>query len=283
MNTLLFTKMHGSGNDFMVVDATRQTVSFTAQQIQALADRHRGIGFDQLLVIAPAPPSVAVDFTYLIYNSDGSPAEQCGNGARCIARFIREHGLSQQDELRFITADKITRVRLETDNTVTVEMSEPYFTPAKIPFEPTGNTVEPYHLTIAGRQIQFYVAGVGNPHAVILTEVIDADEVVAIGKPLSVHAGFPQGVNVGFMQILTPDHINLRVYERGAGATLACGSGACAAVAVGRRLGLLQEQVQVSQAGGESWISWSAPGSVIRMRGPAQFVYEGKLSAAFFT
>lgn len=275
MNTLSFTKMHGLGNDFMVVDATQQTFSLTPQQIQALADRHRGIGFDQLLVIAPAPPATGVDFTYLIYNSDGSAAEQCGNGARCIARFIRERGLSRRNELSFITAERITRVRLETDSTVTVDMGEPYFEPAKIPFQPA-EKVAPYHLKIAGRQLQFYVAGVGNPHAVLLLDTIDSSEVAAIGKQLSVHASFPQGVNVSFMQVLTPDHINLQVYERGSGATLACGSGACAAVAVGRRLDLLQEQVQVSQPGGELWISWPS-GSTIRLRGPAQFVYEGKL------
>lgn len=275
MTTLPFTKMHGLGNDFMIVDATSRPFPLTRRQIQAAADRHRGVGFDQLLVLAPSPGGQA-DFTYLIFNSDGSAAEQCGNGARCMAKFIHEQGLSRKNELRLITNDKITRLNLETDNTVTVEIGEPYFEPARMPFEPL-ETGEPYQLKIAGKTVQFYVAGVGNPHAVILTPEITASMVNEIGKQLSVHASFPQGVNTGFMQIISRDHINLQVYERGAGPTLACGSGACAAAAVGRRLGLLQEQVQVSQPGGELWIAWQGAGSPITMRGPAEFVYQGKL------
>lgn len=264
MITLPFTKMHGLGNDFMIVDATRQPFSLTRHQIQAAADRHRGVGFDQLLVVAQAPKEQA-DFTYLIFNSDGSPAEQCGNGARCIARFIRNTGLSDKDELRLLTADKITSTRLEADDTVTVEISEPCV------------EATPYHLKIAGQTVSFYEAHVGNPHALILAQEIDATEVNTIGAQLSIHQHFSQGSNVGFMQINTPNHIHLQVYERGSGLTLACGSGACAAVAVGRQLGRLDAQVQVTQPGGELWITWQGPGFPIRMRGTAKFVYRGDL------
>ncbi len=275
MIMLPFTKMHGLGNDFMIIDATKQSWSLTPSQIREAADRHCGVGFDQLLVLAP-PPEVGADFTYLIFNNDGSAAEQCGNGARCIARFIRECGLSNKDELRLFTAGKITRVHLEADDTVTVEMSEPYFEPARIPFTANGQN-PPYQLEIAGKTVEFHVVGVGNPHAVILTDKIDSALVNEIGKQLSINPNFPQGVNVGFMQILTPNHLNLQVYERGAGPTLACGSGACAAVAVGRQLGFLQEKVQVSQPGGDLWITWRGAGSPISMRGPAKFVYQGSL------
>lgn len=259
----------------MVVDATNRPFALTRRQIQAASDRHRGVGFDQLLVLAPAPAGKA-DFTYLIFNGDGSPAEQCGNGARCMARFIREQELSRKDELNLFTAGKITKVRLEADDTVTVEITEPYFDPAQMPFTTT-EVSPPYHLKIAGKSVEFYLAGVGNPHAVILVDEINTDTVNEMGKQLSVHRDFPQGVNVGFMQAITPDHIRLQVYERGAGLTLACGSGACAAVAVGRRLEKLREQVQVTQPGGELWITWRGAGSPINMRGPAEFVYEGNL------
>lgn len=270
--------MHGLGNDFMVIDATTQPLELTAQQIQAAADRHRGVGFDQLLVLAPSPSDKA-DFNYLIFNQDGSAAEQCGNGARCIAKFVRQKNLSRKTELNLLTKDKITRVRLDTDESVTVEICEPSFTPAQIPFI-TDQASPPYHLSIAGKKIQFYVVNVGNPHAIILTDKIDMRMVNEIGPQLSIDAHFPQGVNVGFMQIISANHVQLRVYERGAGLTLACGSGAVAASALGRQLGLLQEQVKVTQPGGESWISWQGAGSPIYMRGPAEFVYEGKLFLA---
>jgi diaminopimelate epimerase len=279
MITLPFTKMHGLGNDFMVVDATVNPFPLTREQIRSAADRHRGVGFDQLLVIAPPPRQREVDFTYLIYNGDGSSAQQCGNGARCVARFIHERGLSHKKELDLLTDNKITRVSLEADNSVTVEISEPYFEPAQIPFTVDGSG-PPYHLTVDGKDLEFQVVGVGNPHAVILTKKIDAAVVAMLGGQLSRHPNFPEGVNVGFMQIETPAQIFLQVNERGAGPTLNCGSGACAAVAVGRRLGLLQGQVQVNQPGGELWVSWHGPGSPIRMRGPAQFVYEGSLFLA---
>lgn len=268
MTSLPFTKMQGLGNDFMVVDATSETFSLTPRQIQAAGDRHYGVGFDQLLVVAPAPASTPADFTCLIFNNDGSSAEQCGNGARCIARFIYERGLCRKTDLRLAIAGKITETQLETDGTVTVDIPPPYVEPA------------PRALPIAGAPVSFCVVNVGNPHAVILTDLIDIDEVAHVGAQLSVHPSFPQGVNVGFMQIVAPDHVHLRVYERGAGLTLACGSGACAAVVAGRQLELLQQQVTVSQPGGDLSITWQGAGANIQMRGPAEFVYEGHLFLA---
>jgi diaminopimelate epimerase len=276
MSRLPFTKMHGLGNDFMIVDAVSQPFSLTRAQIQAAADRHRGVGFDQLLVIAPTDDSEKADFTFLIFNSDGSAAEQCGNGARCVARFIRARGFSDKDELRLATSGRITKVRLEPDDSVTVEITAPYFEPAQMPYQTT-ETAPPYHLPVAGKTISFYLAGVGNPHAVILVKTLEKAEVTPIGQSLSTNPHFPQGVNVGFMQVAAPNRVYLQVYERGAGPTLACGSGACAAMAVGRRLGLLQERVQVSQPGGDLWITWPGAGSPLQMRGPAEFVYEGTL------
>ncbi|MBS0350587.1 MAG: diaminopimelate epimerase [Proteobacteria bacterium] len=268
--------MHGLGNDFMVIDATKVPFSLDARQIKSAADRRLGVGFDQLLVIGP-PSSQEADFDYLIFNGDGVPAEQCGNGARCVARFITERGLSDKRELKLLTVGKITLVRLERDQSVTAEITEPYFEPSKIPFQAEDQQKPPYEIKIAGKRIQFYVAGIGNPHAVIISERIDSEEVQYIGSQLTVHARFPEGVNVGFMQIITPEQIKLQVFERGSGITLACGSGACAAVAVGRKLGFLQEKVQVNQTGGDLLITWQGPGHKINMRGPAAFVYDGDL------
>lgn len=247
MKALSFTKMQALGNDFMVVDAMDQPFMLTPQQIQALADRHYGVGFDQLLVLAPSPSDLA-DFAYLIFNSDGSIAEQCGNGARCMARFIHRRGMSNQRTWRLITAGKVTSVTLEADDTVTAELEEPYFEPSKVPFVTT-TSKPPYSLLINNQKITFGIVGVGNPHAVIRVDDATLAAVEEIGAVLSKHLNFPTGVNVGFMQVLSSDHIVLRVYERGTGQTLACGSGACAAVAVGRHMGLLASLVQVSQRG----------------------------------
>ena len=205
-----------------------------------------------------------------------------GNGARCIAKFIKQKQLSNKNEFKLFTHHKITQVRLDPDELVTVEVPEPVFEPALIPFLAENNT-SPYSLSINGNDIQFYVANIGNPHAVIITDKIDTRMVNVIGKELSVNSHFPQGVNVGFMQVLSTNHIQLQVYERGAGITLACGSGAIAAAAVGRKLGLLQEQTRVTQTGGELWISWQGTGSPIYMRGPAEFVYEGRLFISSLT
>ncbi len=267
--------MHGLGNDFMVIDATTRPFNLTVEQIQAVADRRRGVGFDQLLVLSPSTHPEA-DFDYLIFNQDGSAAEQCGNGARCMAKYIQYYGLSQKNELNLHTAGKITKVRVESDGNVTVEICEPYFEPARIPFK-TQQDHAPYHLEIAGKAIEFYVAGLGNPHAVIITQELDPNLIEILGKNISVHPSFPQRVNVGFMKILDSAHIQLQVYERGAGLTLACGSGACAAAAVGRFLGLLDESVWVDQPGGQLLISWSGVGFPLKMCGPAIFVYQGSL------
>lgn len=272
---LSFTKMHGLGNDFMIVDATTQPFSLTPADIRALADRRRGVGFDQLLVLAP-PPSEAADFTYLIFNSDGTSAEQCGNGARCMARFIEAQSLSSKKTFRLMTAGKLTTVSLEPDHQVTVEMNEPYFDPALIGFT-TPQPAPPYTLKINNHLLHFAVVGVGNPHAVISAGEEAESLMREVGAQISTHSCFSQGINVGFMHILSPQHIRLHVYERGTGPTLACGSGACAAVASGRRMGLLQDNVQVTQPGGDLWITWRGPGSSLKMRGPAEFVYQGNL------
>lgn len=268
--------MHGLGNDFMVVDATRQPFRLMPAQIQTLADRHRGVGFDQLLILAPSQSGQA-DFAFLIFNNDGSVAEQCGNGARCMARFIHRSIAPHQRQWRLLTAGKITVVTLEDDETVTVEIPEPYFSPPLIPFI-TSQESPPYNLDIDDKLITFGVAGVGNPHVVIPVDDVKLCQIEQIGSQISKHPSFPEGVNVGFMQIMTPDHILLRVYERGAGPTLACGSGACAAVAVGRQMQKLAERVQVTQPGGELWISWRGLGSTLFMRGTAHFIFEGKIS-----
>ncbi len=273
MNTLQFVKMQGLGNDFMVIDGVRQVFNLSRQQIQELADRHYGVGFDQLLVAAPSPTPEA-DFAYLIFNQDGSPAEQCGNGARCIAKFIHKYNLDHKKTFKLWTQGKITLVHLEDDGNVTVQLSEPYFDPLLIPFQTTEKQA-PFQLAIAGRPWEFYLIGIGNPHAVIVVDTIETKTVETIGAEISKHPSFPQGVNVGFMQINSSEHIFLRVYERGAGLTLACGSGACAAAAIGRKVGLLGPRVQVSQPGGDLWINWQGPTFPVYMRGPAQFVYEG--------
>lgn len=268
-----FTKMHGLGNDFMVIDATTQIVDLSSEQIRKLADRHRGVGFDQLLMLSTSSTEKA-DFTYRIYNNDGTEAEQCGNGARCMARFIHQKGLSDKKELSLVTQGRITRVILESDDQVMVEMGSPYFEPERIPFvEP--QSMPPYSLKIDHQDINFSVVGMGNPHAVIIVDDIELAQVHDIGKSLSTHLNFPQGANVGFMQVINQHEVQLRVYERGAGETLACGSGACAAVAVGFQQGLLKENVRVVQAGGDLQISWTGPGAIMRMTGPAQFVYQG--------
>ncbi len=264
---LKFTKMHGLGNDFMIINATVEEFNLSSQQIQRLADRHRGVGFDQLLIIA-STSSPQADFIYRIFNSDGSEAEQCGNGARCVARFIHAENLSSNQELRLLTGKKITRVYLAEENEVIVEMDEPQFAFGPIP----------YTLIINNESVTFTVVNVGNPHAVIQVSDVSQAQVEKIGTILAKHPNFPQGTNVGFMQIINGDQISLRVFERGVGETLACGSGACAAVAVGRLQGLLDEQVKVTQVGGDFLVQWQGLGSTLKMKGPAEFVYKGEIS-----
>lgn len=269
-----FTKMQGLGNDFVVINATKQAFSMTASQIQKMANRRFGVGFDQLLVLE-SPASAEVDFNFRIFNADGSEVGQCGNGARCIARFIREQDLSQAREFRLSTLADVLKLNMQSDDKVSVHMGVPRFDPSDVPFvaKVVSNL---YDINVDNQLVKLGVVNVGNPHAIIPVESIDANVVASLGASLSKHERFPEGANVGFMQVLNPQQIRLRVYERGTGETLACGSSACAAVVVGRRNGLLQERVTVSQPGGSLSIHWQGPNTPVEMTGPAQTVFEGE-------
>ena len=273
--SILFTKMHGLGNDFVVIDATKQRIDLTQDQIRTMADRRYGIGFDQLLLLELSW-NPEIDFNYRIFNADGAEVEQCGNGARCIARYVKETGLSQKQELVLQTLNGQIKARIENDNQVMVEMGVPYFEPQKIPFV-ADKTQLIYSLNLANTDIECSVVGIGNPHAIIFVDHIDRETVCGLGGELSVHPRFPQGVNVGFLQLIDSEHVLLRVYERGVGETQACGSAACAAVICGKRRGLLQDRVRVSQPGGDLFIHWPGLGSVVQMTGPAVTVYRGEL------
>ncbi|MCL1035548.1 diaminopimelate epimerase [Shewanella submarina] len=269
-----FTKMHGLGNDFMVVDGVTQNVFFSPEQIKRLADRNFGIGFDQLLLVEP-PYDPDLDFHYRIFNADGSEVEQCGNGARCFARFVRNKGLTNKHKIRVSTANGKMTLRIERDGNVTVNMGVPVLEPSQIPFK--AKKPEKTYLLQAGQQAFLCGAvSMGNPHCVMDVDNVDEADVDGIGRQLTRHERFPKGVNVGFMQILSKDHIKLRVYERGAAETLACGSGACAAVVVGQLQGKLGQQVQVDLPGGSLSISWEGEGKPLWMTGPAEQVFDGQ-------
>ena len=275
-----FTKMHGLGNDFMVIDLVTQRLDLTKGLVQLLGDRHLGIGFDQLLVVE-TPMRPDVDFSYRIFNTDGTEVEQCGNGARCFARFVQARKLSFKQRLRVETASGIISLTTDRYGWVDVDMGKPKFEPDEIPFSPRATTKiqNTYHLDVNGTPVQLYVANMGNPHAVIkVDDVLDA-EVETLGKAIESHPAFPDRVNVGFMQVMNQRHIRLRVYERGVGETQACGTGACAAVAVGIREGWLDEgeEVRAQLYGGSMIIKWQ-PGYSVTMTGPTAFVYEGVFS-----
>ncbi len=275
-----FTKMHGLGNDFMVIDLVTQRLDLTKELVQLLGDRHLGIGFDQLLVVEP-PMRPDVDFSYRIFNTDGTEVEQCGNGARCFARFVQARKLSFKQRLRVETASGIISLTTDRYGWVEVDMGKPKFEPDEIPFTPRATTKiqNAYHLDVAGTPVQLYVANMGNPHAVIkVDDVLDA-EVETLGKAIESHRAFPDRVNVGFMQVMNQRHIRLRVFERGVGETQACGTGACAAVAIGIREGWLDEgeDVRAQLYGGSMIVSWQ-PGYSVMMTGPTAFVYEGVFS-----
>jgi diaminopimelate epimerase len=271
-----FTKMHGLGNDFMVVDATHKKLLLSSQQIQQLAHRHTGIGFDQLLIIEKSSHPRA-DFFYRIYNADGSEVAQCGNGARCLARFIEYHQLSNKKHLVVETRAGLLALNLLDNNLVAVNMGIPNFTPAQIPFTASTQQQVTYSLAYdATHIISASVLSLGNPHCVTLCENIATAPVATLGKILSTHTYFPEGVNVGFMQVLTPQHIALRVYERGVGETHACGSGACAAVVAGIQQQLLSNQVTVDLPGGSLCIEWPGANEPVTMIGPATIVYIGE-------
>ncbi|HCM0712640.1 TPA: diaminopimelate epimerase [Vibrio parahaemolyticus] len=271
-----FSKMHGLGNDFLVVDCITQNVFFSQDLIRRLADRHTGVGFDQLLVVE-APYDPETDFHYRIFNADGSEVEQCGNGARCFARFVRLKGLTNKYSISVSTKKGKMILDVEDDGEVTVNMGVPEFEPNKIPFK--AKQKEKTYIMRAGDKTLFCGAvSMGNPHVVTVVDDVDTADVDTLGPLLESHERFPERVNAGFMQVVSRDHIRLRVYERGAGETQACGSGACGAVAVGILQGLLDESVKVSLPGGELHISWQGPGKPLFMTGPATHVFDGQLS-----
>jgi diaminopimelate epimerase len=272
---LKFTKMEGAGNDFVVVDATRKPLELASEQIRRLADRHFGVGFDQMLVIE-RPRSDATDFYYRIFNADGGEVAQCGNGARCFVRYVHDHGLTPKRTIRVETASGVIEPRLESDGQVTVDMGAPQFEPARIPFVARARQPS-YRLEINGREIEIAAVSMGNPHAVQVVADVEAAPVQTEGPDIERHPRFPQRVNAGYMQVLDRRRIKLRVWERGAGETLACGTGACAAVVTGIARGLLDSPVQVQARGGNLEIAWGGEGERVYMTGPARTVFEGEI------
>ncbi|GAM77425.1 diaminopimelate epimerase [Vibrio ishigakensis] len=271
-----FSKMHGLGNDFMVVDCITQNIFFSPELIRRLADRHTGVGFDQLLVVE-APYDPETDFHYRIFNADGSEVEQCGNGARCFARFVTMKGLTNKYSIRVSTKKGKILLKLEGEDQVMVNMGVPEFEPNKIPFK--AKQAEKTYILRAGQHTLFCGSvSMGNPHVVTVVDDVATANVEEIGPLLESHERFPERVNAGFMQVLSRDKINLRVYERGAGETQACGTGACAAVAVGIQQGLLDSSVEVSLPGGKLRIDWQGEGKPLFMTGSATHVFDGQIS-----
>ena len=281
---LKFTKMHGAGNDFIVVDAIHQDVDLSAEQWRKLADRRFGIGADQILVVE-RPVSDGVDFRYRIFNNDGGEVEQCGNGARAFARFVSDKGLSTESSIRVETMKGVIAPRLELDGSVTVDMGAPHLNPEEVPFDSAGldGRVEGddtnWPLTVGGQTVFVSVVSMGNPHAVQVVENVDSAPVLETGPLIEHHPRFPQRVNAGFMQVLGRRHVKLRVFERGVGETLACGSGACAAAVVMMQRGRLQRDATVSLPGGDLRLRWPADDAQVVMSGPAAFVFEGEWNA----
>ncbi|MBC3885732.1 diaminopimelate epimerase [Undibacterium griseum] len=280
---LKFTKMHGAGNDFVVIDGIHQQVQLTPAQWQRIADRRFGIGADQILVVEPSE-TAGVDFRYRIYNADGGEVEQCGNGSRAFVRFVTEKKLTDKTAIRVETMSGIIEPRMETDGSITVDMGAPVLEPARVPFDANGLQAvtegrdQLWPLDIHGRQSLFSVVSMGNPHAVQVVPDAEAFPVLADGPVIEHHPRFPKRVNAGFMQIINRGHIRLRVFERGAGETLACGTGACAAVVAGIRRGLLDSPVQVSTHGGKLSIAWQGEGQSVMLTGPAVTVFEGEIN-----
>lgn len=272
---LKFSKMHGLGNDFVVLDGIRQQISLTPEQLRYLADRHFGVGCDQILLVE-SPSQAGVDFRYRIFNADGSEVEQCGNGARCFVRFVHEAGLTDKREIRVETQKGIISPRLEADGNVTVDMGIPRFLPQEIPFLHDEDVVI-YSLDVADETLDISVVSMGNPHAVQVVDCVDGAPVGAHGPLIENHERFPQRVNAGFMQVVDRHAIKLRVYERGSGETLACGTGACAAVVTGVRRGLLDSPVKVTTRGGDLTIVWGGADRPVLMTGPAMTVFSGEI------
>ncbi|WP_306555973.1 diaminopimelate epimerase [Acidovorax sp.] len=282
-----FTKMQGAGNDFVVLDETQGRLGLSTAQYRFLADRHFGVGADQILTVRPSPAD-GIDFEYVIHNADGGEVEQCGNGARCFARFVHDKGLSGKDTLWVQTQSGVIAPRLTPDGRVTVDMGRPQFDPAQVPFDASGlspveqGSGQKWPLALDGKELAatvlIAVVSMGNPHAVQLVDSVDTAPVAEMGPLIESHARFPQRVNAGFLQIVDRTHVRLRVFERGAGETLACGTGACAAVSAGIRLGLLDNEVHVDTRGGRLTIAWSgADTDSVFMTGPATTVFEGQI------
>jgi diaminopimelate epimerase len=272
---LAFTKMHGLGNDFMMVDAISQPFRLHPEMIRQLADRNLGVGFDQLLVVEP-PGRPDVDFRYRIFNADGSEVEQCGNGARCFARFVRDQRLTNKNALRVETAGGVIELRLGREGWVTVNMGVPELTPSAIPFAADRRQIV-YAIEVDGEMLEISAVSMGNPHGVVLVDDVDEAPVHTLGPKLEHHSRFPARANIGFLQVLDKSHARLRVFERGAGETRACGTGACAAMVAGHLRGLLGDRVKVELPGGHLVIQWRGEGSPVMMEGPTARVFDGQI------
>lgn len=272
---LAFAKMHGLGNDFVVIDASGGALELDPDRIRALADRRQGIGFDQMLVVAPAQGAQA-DFRYRIYNADGDEVEHCGNGARCFARFVRERGLAAGDTVRLETSNGLISVRHLSDDRYRVDMGEPRLEPDEIPFEAPRRELA-YLLDIDGETHPLAAVSMGNPHAVLTVDDVESAPVATLGPAIEIHPRFPQRVNVGFMQVADRGRLAVRVWERGVGETRACGTGACAAVVAARLQQLVDAEVRVQLTGGELEIAWPGEGHALSMTGPANWVFDGTI------
>lgn len=268
--------MHGLGNDFVVINALEQTLSLDSEAIVRIADRHRGIGCDQVLVVE-APLSDEFDFFYRIFNADGSEVEQCGNGARCFARFVRDKGLTNKNNIKVETISGPMTLQIAADNQVTVNMGVPRFEPSDIPLSREQREMS-YNIDVDGQSIEFAAVSVGNPHAVIRVNDIDTAPVATLGSILASHADFPRRANIGFVQVTDENQLILRVYERGAGETEACGSGACAAMIIARQQGWVDDSVTVSLRGGTLRVSWQGESEPVWMTGPATHVFDGHIT-----
>ena len=285
-----FTKMQGAGNDFVVLDETRGRLGLSAAQFQFLGDRHFGVGADQILSVLPSP-GPGIDFEYVIHNADGREVEHCGNGARCFLKFVRQQGLTTQDVVNVQTMNRVLALQWQPDGRVTVDMQAPVFDLAQVPFNPTGWqplavngwSIWPFshggieYFATINIAMNLAVVSMGNPHAVTVVDDVDATPVHSLGPQIQAHPAFTEGVNVGFMQVVDRGRIRLRVYERGAGETLACGTGACAAVVCGIRLGLLDDRVDVQTRGGQLTVQWAGGNAPVMMTGPAETVFHGEI------
>jgi diaminopimelate epimerase len=267
-----FTKMHGVGNDFVVFDAPADESVLQPERLRSLADRRTGIGFDQALVLG-GPKRADTAVFYRIFNADGDEVEQCGNGARCIAALLHHRGLTRNGAVALDSPVGVVRARI-ADECVSVDMGVPNFDPRSLPFEAPLET-DPYPLTVAGRTLEIGAVSMGNPHAVLMVPDVEDAAVATLGPAIERHPRFPKRVNAGFLQIIARAQVRVRVYERGAGETRSCGTGACAAVAVGRRRGLLDARVRVATHGGELQVDWQGPGESIWLSGPTQISFEG--------